>query len=47
MFGMTLAELDDDPARGSSRSRTASRGVVITEVDPDSAAAEKRIEPGE
>lgn len=43
---MTLAELDDEGREEFAIADTV-EGVVITEVDPDSAAAEKRIEPGD
>ncbi|WP_394690090.1 DegQ family serine endoprotease [Hoeflea sp.] len=46
ILGMTLAELDDEGRQQFDIADTV-EGVVITEVDPDSAAAEKRIEPGD
>jgi serine protease Do len=46
ILGMTLAELDDEGREQFGIADTV-EGVVITEVDPDSAAAEKRIEPGD
>lgn len=46
ILGMTLAELDDEGREEFAIADTV-EGVVITEVDPDSAAAEKRIEPGD
>jgi len=45
-LGMTLAELTDD-IRTQFGIANDVEGVVITEVDADSAAAEKRIEPGD
>lgn len=44
-LGMTLAELTDD-VREQFGIAEEVEGVVITEVEADSAAAEKRIEPG-
>ncbi|WP_290887260.1 DegQ family serine endoprotease [Hoeflea sp.] len=46
VLGMTLAELTD-ASRLEFAITEDVEGVVITEVDPDSAAAEKRIEPGD
>lgn len=46
ILGMTLAELDDEGREEFAIADTV-EGVVITEVDPDSAAAEKRIEAGD
>jgi serine protease Do len=46
ILGMTLAELDDEARQQFAIADTV-EGVVITEVDPDSAAAEKRIEAGD
>jgi serine protease Do len=46
VLGMTLAELDDE-GRQEFAIADDVEGVVITAVDPDSAAAEKRIEPGD
>jgi serine protease Do len=46
VLGMTLAELDDE-GREEFAIADDVEGVVITAVDPDSAAAEKRIEPGD
>ena len=43
---MTLAELTE-ASRLEFAITEDVEGVVITEVDPDSAAAEKRIEPGD
>ena len=43
---MTLAELTDD-GRQEFAIADDVEGVVITDVDPDSAAAEKRIMPGD
>ena len=45
-LGMTLAELTDE-GRQEFAIADSVEGVVITEVDPDSAAAEKRIEAGD
>ncbi|MCY0094357.1 DegQ family serine endoprotease [Hoeflea sp. J2-29] len=45
-LGMTLAELSDDIRQEYGIAEDV-EGVVITEVDPNSAAAEKRIEPGD
>jgi len=46
VLGMTLAELTE-ASRLEFAITEDVEGVVITEVDPDSAAAEKRIEPGD
>lgn len=46
VLGMTLAELTDD-GRQEFAIADDVEGVVITAVDPNSAAAEKRIEPGD
>lgn len=46
VLGMTLAELNDE-GRQEFAIADSVEGVVITAVDPDSAAAEKRIEPGD
>nr|WP_245304399.1 DegQ family serine endoprotease [Hoeflea olei] len=46
VLGMTLAELGDD-SRQEFQIAEDVEGVVITAVDPDSTAAEKRIEPGD
>ncbi len=46
VLGMTVAELTDD-GRQEFAIADDVEGVVITAVDPDSAAAEKRIEPGD
>lgn len=46
VLGMTLAELTDD-GRQEFAIADDVEGVLITDVDPDSAAAEKRIMPGD
>jgi len=46
VLGMTLAELDDD-LRSKFGLDDGAKGVVIVEVAPDSAAAEKGIQPGD
>jgi len=46
VLGMTLAELTDE-GRQEFAIADDVEGVVITAVDPDSAAADKRIEPGD
>ena len=46
VLGMTLAELTDEGRQEFAISDEVA-GVLITTVDPDSAAAEKRIEPGD
>tara|TARA_R110002020_G_scaffold278506_2_gene493918 strand:- start:13409 stop:14884 length:1476 start_codon:yes stop_codon:yes gene_type:complete len=46
VLGMTIAELTDE-GRQEFAIADDVEGVVITAVDPDSAAAEKRIEPGD
>ncbi|SOE17549.1 serine protease Do [Hoeflea halophila] len=46
VLGMTLAELNDEGRQEFAISDDV-EGVVITAVDPDSAAADKRIEPGD
>lgn len=46
VLGMTLAELTDE-GRQEFAIADDVEGVVITDVDPDSAAAEKRIMPGD
>ncbi|WP_422373232.1 DegQ family serine endoprotease [Hoeflea sp.] len=46
ILGMSLAELDDE-GRQEFAIADSVEGVLITEVDPDSAAAEKRIEAGD
>ncbi|WP_244447139.1 DegQ family serine endoprotease [Hoeflea sp. BAL378] len=46
VLGMTVAELTDEGRQEFSIAEDVA-GVVITAVDPDSAAAEKRIEPGD
>ena len=47
MFGMTLAELDDTQREAFGIEDSVEGGVIILEVAPDSAAAEKGIQPGE
>ncbi|MCK5747410.1 MAG: PDZ domain-containing protein, partial [Oricola sp.] len=47
LYGMTLAELDDSQREAFKIEDSVERGVVITEVAPNSAAAEKGISPGE
>ncbi|WP_193176571.1 Do family serine endopeptidase [Oricola nitratireducens] len=47
LYGMKLAELDDTQREKFAIDKAVENGVVITEVDPDSAAAEKGIQPGE
>ncbi len=46
VLGMKLAELDAD-SRQSFGIAESVKGVVITEVQPNSPAAERRVEPGE
>ena len=46
VLGMTVAELTDEGRQEFAISDDV-EGVVITDVDPDSAAADKRIEPGD
>ncbi|WP_417407914.1 DegQ family serine endoprotease [Hoeflea sp.] len=46
VLGMTLAELTDE-GRQEFAIADSVEGVVITAVDPNSAAADKRIEPGD
>ena len=46
VLGMTVAELTDE-GRQEFAIADDVEGVVITAVDPDSAAADKRIEPGD
>lgn len=45
LLGMTLSELNDE-ARESFEIGEDATGLVVTEVDPDSQAAEKGIRPG-
>ncbi|TCD15503.1 Do family serine endopeptidase [Oricola cellulosilytica] len=47
LFGMTLAELDDEQRAAFEIEESVEDGVVIVQVDPDSAAAEKGIQAGE
>jgi serine protease Do len=47
VFGMELARLTEDARQKFSIKGTVSAGVVVTAVAPDSAAAQKRIRPGE
>ncbi|MAS04073.1 MAG: serine protease [Ahrensia sp.] len=47
LYGMTLAELDDSQRDAFKIEDSVESGVVIVEVAPDSAAAEKGIRPGE
>ncbi|MCI5075706.1 Do family serine endopeptidase [Oricola sp.] len=47
LFGMTLAELDEAQREAFGIGESVERGVVILAVDPESAAAEKGIQPGE
>ena len=47
MFGMTLAELDETVREAQDIDESVERGVVVMDVAPDSAAAEKGIQPGE
>ena len=47
LYGMTLAELDDIQREAFKIEDSVERGVVITEVAQNSAAAEKGIRPGE
>jgi serine protease Do len=46
VLGMSIAELDDE-ARAKYSIAADISGVVITDVAPDSAAAEKGIQPGD
>jgi len=47
MFGMKLAELDEAQREAFEIDDSVEGGVIILEVEPDSAAAEKGIQPGE
>ena len=47
VFGMMLAELDDEQRESFSIEESVDEGVIITAVEPESAAAEKGIQPGE
>jgi serine protease Do len=47
VFGMELSRLTDDARQKFSIKGTVAAGVVVTAVEPESAAAEKRIRPGE
>jgi len=47
MFGMTFAELDDTQRAAFEIDDSVESGVIILEVEPDSAAAEKGIQAGE
>ncbi len=47
VLGMALSRLTDDARQKFSIKGTVASGVVVTAVDPASAAAEKRIRPGE
>ena len=46
VLGMTLAPLDDE-MRETYNIADEVQGVVVTEVEPESAAAEKRVQPGD
>ena len=45
-LGLSLAPLDSD-ARGQYKIAANIRGVLVAEVDPDSAAADKNVRPGD
>jgi serine protease Do len=47
LFGMTIAELDDEQREAFGISDEVEDGVVITAVEPGSVAGEKAIEAGE
>lgn len=47
VFGMELSRLTDDARQKFSIKGTVAAGVVVTSVEPESAAAAKRIRPGE
>jgi serine protease Do len=47
VFGMELSRLTEDAREKFSIKSTVSSGVVVTAVDPESVAADKRIRPGE
>ncbi len=46
-LGMAFAELSDKLRLKFSIKGSVTSGIVVTDVDPDSAAADKHIEPGE
>jgi serine protease Do len=46
-LGMAFAELNDKSRLKFSIKGSVTSGIVVTDVDPDSAAADKHIEPGE
>jgi serine protease Do len=46
-LGMEFSSLDDATRRKFSIKESIATGVVVTGVDPDSAAADKHIQPGE
>nr|WP_193345334.1 Do family serine endopeptidase [Beijerinckia indica] len=47
VLGMSLSALTDEARQKFAIRDTVASGVVITDVDPESAAAEKHIQPGE
>jgi serine protease Do len=47
VFGMELSRLTEDTREKFAIKSTLSSGVVVTAVDPESVAADKRIKPGE
>ena len=46
-FGMTFSGLDTDSRHKFTINDSVASGVVISEVDPNSPAADRRLQPGE
>ncbi len=46
-LGMAFVELNDKSRLKFSIKGSVTSGIVVTDVDPDSAAADKHIQPGE
>ncbi|MBB2959944.1 DegQ family serine endoprotease [Methylobacterium sp. R2-1] len=47
ILGLNLSGLNDEARRRYGIKESVKNGVVVTKVDPDSTAADKRIQPGE
>ncbi len=45
-LGLSLAALDED-SRGQYKIAASTHGVLVTDVDPDSPAADKNVRPGD
>lgn len=47
ILGLNLSGLNDEARRRFGIKESVKSGVVVTKVDPNSTAADKRIQPGE